>query len=105
VMSYLLSQSSHDIGVRAALGARPGTILGLVLKQGMGLVAIGVITGLAAAFAFTRLMDSLLFGVSTTDAATFGVVIVLLAIVALAATMVPARRAASVDPLVALREE
>jgi predicted permease len=105
VMSYLVTQSTHDIGVRAALGARPGDILALVLKQGMGLIAIGILTGLAGAFALTRVMDSLLFGVSATDAATFGGVILLLATVAFAATAIPARRASTVNPVVALREE
>jgi predicted permease len=105
VMSYLVTQSTHDIGVRAALGARPADILALVLKQGMGLVAIGTLAGLAGAFAFTRVMASLLFGVSVTDAATFSAVTVLLAMVALTATAIPARRAAAVDPVVALREE
>jgi predicted permease len=105
VMSYLVTQSTHDIGVRAALGAQPGDIVVLVLKQGMGLVGIGILAGLAGAFALTRVMDSLLFGVSATDAATFGGVIVLLATVAFAATAIPARRASAVNPVVALREE
>jgi ABC-type antimicrobial peptide transport system permease subunit len=71
----------------------------------MGLIAIGILTGLAGAFALTRVMDSLLFGVSATDAATFGGVILLLATVAFAATAIPARRASTVNPVVALREE
>ncbi len=105
VMSYLVTQSTHDIGLRVALGARPGNILGLVVRQGMELAAIGILAGLAGAAALTRVMASLLFGVSATDAVTFGAVAVLLAAVSLAATVIPARRATRVDPMVALREE
>ena len=105
VMSYLVTQNTHDIGVLMALGARPGDILGLVLRQGMKLAAIGIVAGLAGAFALTRVMASLLFGVSTMDAATFSAVPVLLAAVAFAATVIPAWRTTRVDPVVALREE
>jgi predicted permease len=105
VMSYLVTQNTHDIGVLMALGARPGDILGLVLRQGMELAVIGMVAGLAGAFALTRVMASLLFGVSTMDAATFGAVPVLLAAVAFAATVIPAWRTTRVDPVVALREE
>jgi len=105
VMSYLVSQSTHDIGVRVALGAQPGNILGLVVRQGMELVAIGIAAGLIGAFVLTRAMTSLLFGVSATDAVTFSSVALILALVAFAATVIPARRATSVDPMVALREE
>lgn len=105
VMSYLVSQGTHDIGVRVALGAQSGNILGLVVRQGMQLVAIGIVAGLAGALGLTRVMSSLLFGVSATDAFTFGAVAALLAVVALAATVIPARRATRVDPMVALREE
>ena len=105
VMSYLVTQSTHDIGVRVALGARPGNIVGLVVRQGMELAATGILAGLAGAFALTRVMNSLLFGVSATDALTFTAVAVLLAAVAFAATVIPARRATRVDPMVALREE
>jgi putative ABC transport system permease protein len=104
-MSYLVTQSTHDIGVRVALGARPGNIVGLVVRQGMELAVTGILAGLAGAFALTRVMTSLLFGVSATDAITFSAVAVLLAAVAFAATVIPARRATRVDPMVALREE
>ncbi len=105
VMSHLVTQSTHDIGVRVALGARPGNIIALVVRQGMQLAGIGIVVGLAAAFGLTRIMNSLLFGVSTTDALTFATVPALLAAVAFAATVIPAWRAARVDPMVALREE
>ena len=105
VMSYLVTQNTHDIGVLMALGARPGDILGLVLRQGMELAVIGIVAGLAGAFALTRVMASLLFGVSTMDTATFSTVPILLAAVAFAATAIPAWRTTGVDPVVALREE
>jgi predicted permease len=105
VMSYLVTQSTHDIGVRVALGARPGNIIGLVVRQGMELATIGILAGLAGAAALTRVMSSLLFGVSATDAITFCAVAVLLALVAFTAIVIPARRATRVDPMVALREE
>ncbi len=105
VMSYLVAQNTHDIGVRVALGARPGTIIGAVVRQGMELTAIGILAGLAGAVALTRVMASLLFGVGVTDAATFGAVVAILAAVALIATFIPARRATRVDPMAALRAE
>jgi len=105
VMSYLVSQSTHDIGVRVALGAQPGNILGLVVRQGMELAAIGIAAGLIGAFVLTRAMTSLLFGVTATDAVTFGSVALILGVVAFAATVIPALRATNVDPMVALRDE
>jgi predicted permease len=105
VMSYLVARSTHDIGVRMALGARPGSILGLVVRQGMELTLLGLVGGLGGAIALTRLMASLLFGVTATDGMTFSTVVVLLAMVALAATVIPAQRAMRVDPMTALREE
>lgn len=105
VMSHLVTQSTHDIGVLVTLGAQPGNIIRLVVRQGMELAGIGIVTGLAGAAALTHVMASLLFGISTTDAFTFAAVPALLATVAFAATAIPAWRATSVDPMVALREE
>jgi predicted permease len=105
VMSWLVSQSTHDIGVRVALGAEPGNILGLVVGQGMELAAIGVAAGLLGALALSRAMASLLFGVTATDPLTFGAVALILGLVAFTATVIPARRATSVDPIAALRDE
>ena len=105
VISYLVTQSTHDIGVRVALGAQPGHILGLVVRQGMALAAVGIAAGLIGAAALTRVMSSLLFGVSSTDALTFASVAVILAAVVCAATLIPGRRATCVDPMVALRDE
>jgi predicted permease len=105
VISYLVTQSTHDIGVRMALGAQHGHIVGLVVKQGMTLGAIGIAVGALGALLLTRLMASLLFGVSASDALTFTAVVVILAAVVFTATVIPAGRAARVDPMVALREE
>jgi ABC-type antimicrobial peptide transport system permease subunit len=105
VMSYLVTQSTRDIGILLALGARRENILGLVVRQGMQLALIGIFAGLTGAAALTRVIASLLFGVSARDIATFLTVPALLAVVAFAATVIPAWRASSVDPMVALREE
>jgi len=105
VMSHLVTQGTHDIGVLMTLGARPGNIVGLLMRQGMTLVGVGIVAGLVGAAALTRVMASLLFAVSTTDAITFGAVPALLAAVAFAATAIPSWRATRVDPMVALREE
>ncbi len=105
VISHLVSQGAHDIGVRMALGAERRSILVMVLRQGMELTGAGVVLGLAGAAALTRVMSSLLFGISATDAVTFSVVPLLLILTAMLASSIPALRAARVDPVVALRDE
>jgi ABC-type antimicrobial peptide transport system permease subunit len=101
-MSYVVSQGTREIGIRVALGATQGTILGMVLRQGIALAATGLALGLAGAWALTRFMRSLLFGVSGTDGLTFLAVALLLALVAVVAVLIPATRASRIDPMTAL---
>jgi putative ABC transport system permease protein len=105
VLAYSVSQRTHEVGIRMALGAAHRDVLRLFMGQGMKLVLLGLVIGLGGAFALTRLMSSLLFGVSTTDATTFVLVAVGLMLVGMFACYLPARRATRVDPLIALRYE
>ena len=105
VMSYTVAQRTREIGIRMALGAGRGNVMGLVMKQGVTLVGAGVVLGLGAAFGITRLLASLLFGVSAVDPLTFIGTSVMLLAVSLLASYIPARRATKVDPLIALRYE
>jgi ABC-type antimicrobial peptide transport system permease subunit len=105
VTAYTVAQRTQEIGIRMALGAQMRDVLGLMLRKAMSLVLVGAVIGLAGAYAATRVMSNLLFGVTPTDLATFIAVPLVLLLVALVACLIPARRATRVDPLIALRYE
>jgi putative ABC transport system permease protein len=105
VLAYSVAQRTNEIGIRMALGAAQSSIFKLVIGQAMTLVAISVSIGLAGAFAATRLLNSLLFGISAWDPITFSAIVMLISLVAFLASWIPARRASRVDPIIALRTE
>ena len=105
VLSYSVNQQAHEIGIRMALGAQPGSVLRLVVGQGLRLAAVGIVIGLAGAYELGRVTATLLYGVAPTDAVTFVGVTLLLCVIAVVACAIPARRAMRVDPMVALRYE
>jgi putative ABC transport system permease protein len=105
LISQAVKRRTHEIGIRIALGAKPGNVLSILIWQGLRLVLIGLGLGLAAAFAVTRLLSSVLYGVKANDLLTYACVSLLLAGVAFLASYIPARRAASIEPMQALRAE
>ena len=105
LMAYSVQQRTQEIGIRLALGAEPHNVRNMVIRQGMGVALVGVAIGLASAFGLTRFIASFLFGVASRDPVVFVAVPLLLSLVALAGVWLPARRAAHVDPVIALRTE
>jgi putative ABC transport system permease protein len=105
VISYAVSQRMREIGIRIALGAQAGDVLRMIVWRGISLTMIGIALGVAAALALTRVMKNLLFNVSATDPATFALIALLLIVVALIASYIPARRATKVDPITVLKSE
>ena len=105
VMAYVVTQRTHEIGIRMALGAKPADVLAMIIRQGITLTLIGIAIGVVAALGVTHLISSMIFGVTPYDPATFAGVAIILIVVALAACYIPARRAMQVDPMVALRHE
>ena len=105
VMAYAVTRRTQEIGIRMALGASPGSVMGMIARRGLLLAAVGVGIGLAAAAGLTRFVRTLLFGVSATDPLVFAGVSLLLIVVSMAATYLPARRATRIDPMDALRHE
>jgi putative ABC transport system permease protein len=105
VMSYSVTQRTHEIGIRIAIGARPRDVFTMILGHGMKLTLLGVVIGLGLAFAATRLMETMLFGVAPTDITTFSVISILLISVAALACYLPGRRATKVEPTISLRYE
>jgi putative ABC transport system permease protein len=103
VMAYSVSQRTQEIGIRMALGARTMDVWAMVLRHGIGITAAGMVLGLLCAFALARVVTNLLYGVSATDPVTFILISILLAIVALIACVIPARRATRVDPVIAIK--
>jgi ABC-type antimicrobial peptide transport system permease subunit len=103
VIAYFVAQRTYEIGIRMALGADTGRVVGMVVRQGVTLAALGIIVGALASMLLTRMLTSLLYGVTARDPITFTIVALILGAVAIVASLLPARRAARVDPLVALR--
>ncbi len=105
VVSYVTSQRTREIGVRLALGAEPGAVRAMIVRQGMAVIALGLVVGLIGAYALSRFMEGLLFQVNAKDPITFAIVTAILAAVSIFATWLPAARAAGTDPVRALRWE
>jgi putative ABC transport system permease protein len=105
VMAYSVEQRTHEIGIRMALGADQGSVVGLIVRRGMLLSTAGIVIGLGGAYALTRFLETLVYQVSTTDLTSFALVTGVLLVVGLVACLIPARRATRVDPMIALRYE